>query len=160
MVLSGCSDAGETDVPDDGDNLIGGVGIANPMKYYDSAKEVEEVVGIYLNVPEKATDVSYLTISGTIAQADFFLEDREYTLRASNSLTGTALHGVYGEQVSSEERTFENGTKVMLTQMTESYYVAEWEKDGYFFSLSFNEEAGDGFDGFLALSEVVEQITE
>lgn len=156
-MMTGCTGSAGADVPADGEEITG-LGIANPMKYYDTAKDVEDAVGIYLNVPAEAADVSYLTISGVTAQSDFTLDGKEFTLRASNSLSGTALHGIYGEQTSSEERNFDNGVTVTLSRLSESYYIAEWEKDGSFFSLSHASDSDDVLVNFFELAAVVEKI--
>lgn len=158
LIITGCTVTTEPDEePIDGGH---GVGLANPMTYHDSAEEVENAVGVRLNVPDGAENVAYLSISGTIGQADFKLDGKEFTLRGSNSLSGTSLHGVYGETTKTEERTLETGVDITVSQLSETYYVAEWEKDGTFYSLSMSAESDDVLVNFFDLAAAAELITK
>lgn len=121
----------------DGESSLAGgaVTIANPFVYYETAAEVGDVSGIYLNIPENAENAGFAVISGTIAQATFSLDSSEFTLRASKELYSTALHGIYDEADVTEDTTLDNGISVKYSSFSGKYTACEWEKDGVYYSL-------------------------
>lgn len=161
LLLSACAPAenGEdikmneelTESTDDAVSTGGMMGMVNPISSYDSAEEVESVTGIFLNIPERAENTAFSTITGTIAQAKFTLDGIDYTLRASKQAPTAALHGIYAEAVSTEGFATTGGLTVTATNLGNEYSVCEWESDGAFYSLSR--------DGVEDMSMVVEMIT-
>ena len=161
LLLSACAPAenGEdidmneelTESTDDAVSTGGMMGMVNPISSYDSAEEVESVTGIFLNIPERAENTAFSTITGTIAQAKFTLDGIDYTLRASKQAPTAALHGIYAEAVSTEGFATTGGLTVTATNLGNEYSVCEWEYDGAFYSLSR--------DGVEDMSSVVEMIT-
>ena len=160
LLLSACTPAenGEntdmneelTESTDDAVSMGGMMGIANPISSYDTAEEVEAVTGILLNIPERAENTAFSTITGTIAQARFTLDGIEYTLRASKEAPTAALHGIYADIVSTEGFATTGGLTVTATNLGDAYSVCEWEFDGAFYSLSR--------DGVEDMSMVVEMV--
>lgn len=140
-----------TESTDDAVSMGGMMGIANPISSYDTAEEVEAVTGILLNIPERAENTAFSTITGTIAQARFTLDGIEYTLRASKEAPTAALHGIYADIVSTEGFATTGGLTVTATNLGDAYSVCEWEFDGAFYSLSR--------DGVEDMSMVVEMVT-
>lgn len=68
------------------------VEIANPIKQVNAAADFE-ALGVYIEAPEGAENVSYSTISGFAAQIRFTLDENEYTFRAA--LSDEDISGVY-----------------------------------------------------------------
>ncbi len=60
----------------------------------DSYEDFSQI-GINLSPPQYATLLTYTIINDTIAQIDFTLDAKEFTLRASKEVKGAELHGVY-----------------------------------------------------------------
>lgn len=160
FLLVGCAPAEVEDDVDNGENEMtestdgavmgGGLGIANPIKSYETAEEVEAATGILLNIPKRAENIGFSTITGTIAQARFTLDGVEFTLRASKEMTAAALHGIYTEAVSTENFVTTSGLSVTATNLGDQYSVCEWEHEGVYYTLSR--------DGVEDISTVVEMI--
>ncbi|HWQ59288.1 MAG TPA: hypothetical protein VN540_09745 [Clostridia bacterium] len=69
-----------------------GAQIPNPMEPVSGAAAFEDI-GITMDAPEGAEDISYFIISNELAQVNFTLSGFEYTYRASK--TQTDISGVY-----------------------------------------------------------------
>ncbi len=68
--------------------------MVNPVVNVTSVEDFIDI-GIYLNAPKSAENVEYFIIDNSIAQVEFMLEEREYTLRGSKTIHSSDLHGVY-----------------------------------------------------------------
>lgn len=71
----------------------------NPFSDVDGATDFEEL-GIYIDAPDGAENVSYSIIDGEIADINFALRGHSYELRASQQ--SGDFTGLYGEEKSSE----------------------------------------------------------
>ncbi len=163
FLLVGCTPAEvEENVNDNGANEMtestdgavtgGGLGIANPIKSYETAAEIEAATGILLNIPEGAENTAFSTITGTIAQARFTLDGVEYNFRASKNAPAASLHGIYADVVSTESFETAGGLTVTAANLGDQYSVCEWELDGVFYAVSR--------DGVADMSAVVGMIAE
>ncbi len=70
--------------------------VPNPIVNVSSAENFTEI-GIILNVPKSATNVTYNIVANTVAEIYFTLDENEFTLRASKFNEGVELHGIYEE---------------------------------------------------------------
>ena len=96
LLLSSCAPAenGEdvndnveqTESTDEVGGMMGGMGVVNPIISYETAEEVEAVTGVLLNIPERAENIAFSTITGTIAQARFTLDGVEYTIVSQSDI--------------------------------------------------------------------------
>ena len=162
LLLSACTPAenGEdidmneelTESTDDAVSMGGMMGIANPIKSYETAAEIEAATGILLNIPEGAENTAFSTITGTIAQARFTLDGVEYNFRASKNAPAASLHGIYADVVSTESFETAGGLTVTAANLGDQYSVCEWELDGVFYAVSR--------DGVADMSAVVGMIAK
>lgn len=91
----------------------GGVMSYGPMTTYSSAEELAAAVGVRIDAPAGAADVSYESAGTDFAQVIFTYGGQEYTLRASTS-TGD-FSGLYGKE--SEPRKLTGTDDAVLTRV-------------------------------------------
>jgi hypothetical protein len=82
------------------------LGVVNPV--HDSTpEEIMETLGITLNVPEDAQDVSYYMIDADediqIAQAKFTIDNTEYTYRVKSAASFEDISGAYFDWTSEKD---------------------------------------------------------
>lgn len=83
-----------------------GVQGANPFLEVSSAEEFKKI-GIDIEAPEGAENISYAIISGNIASISYDKDGDSYTFRASEQ--SGDFSGIYGEVISSEPLDSESG---------------------------------------------------
>lgn len=113
----------------------------SPIDTVESAEDFRQL-GIFLDVPEGAEDVTYVIIDGTIAGIDFFFEGHEYFVRASGQ--SGDFSGVSGAELMAEQidsRT--NATLYQLDSESELYWKASWEDGETNYYLSNTDGASD-----------------
>ena len=76
--------------------------IVNPLMPVENAEAFSSLLDLQLDAPEGAEEVQYTVISNQIAQIDFLLDGRSYTLRAARSQED--FSGLYGTETVLEQR--------------------------------------------------------
>lgn len=100
------------------------VQIPNPIKEVDSADAFRSI-GISVDAPEDAKDVTYRNIGGEIAEVVFTLNEHVYTLRASK--TQSDFSGLYGDVV--EKKVLEGGPILETVQVDIAARRLTWTSD-------------------------------
>ncbi len=149
-VLAGCSNG--TEATDSTDTTI-----ANPIVTVDSA-DAFSALGVKIDAPEGATDVSYYTISGEIAGVEFTCGTDKYVYRAS--ATQDDISGIYYElnaQYQMSIADMGNGDEIEATVYAaeDKGIVVEWAYDGVNYALWHEGE----LDGKI-LSQIFSKLVE
>ncbi len=76
---------------------VNSVSIINPLLEVDNADAFVEAFDIEIDALEGSVDVSYYILADEIAQIIFVLDEKEFVLRASKTISGTALSGIHGD---------------------------------------------------------------
>ncbi len=106
----------------------------NPFVLVEGPQDFESTLGLTIDAPESATDVSYYIISNQIANIYFYYNDLSYVYRASKVLD--EIDGLYGEIKSStviDEET--NATLDVVADGEFEYFRIIWQKDDITYSL-------------------------
>lgn len=138
LTLAACgkpADDGNTEIP-------------NPMTEAASAAELKEKLGVTLDAPEGAENVTYYTISDTIAHVAFTLDGVEYTARgAAASYEGDISGANYDwedEQLGIELDTAGLGLSITVkTAVGEGCRLASWSVGEYNYTLFTAEAVSD-----------------
>ncbi len=97
-------------------------GMENPIVAVDNADAFADL-GITIDAPEGATDVTYNIIAEETAEVNFKLDGADYNLRASKILKDAELHGINGELTTADLAT-EGATAVMAANDDSGFSVA------------------------------------
>ena len=111
--------------------------IPNPVVDVDSAEAFREL-GITLEAPANAADVTYSVINKELAQINFTVDGVRYNLRAAK--TADDISGLYGDV--KDEKTLDDGA--VLTEIgnaVETYYKITWTADDVSYVLSNTQGA-------------------
>lgn len=107
------------------------VQIPSPFVDVPSAEDFKSI-GVEIDAPKDAENVSYSILDGKIACINFNKDDENYTLRASAS--EDELIGIYAEEKSSEELS--NGAKFTAYDLEPEIFKAVITKDDIHYELS------------------------
>ncbi len=73
------------------------VGTPNPFSEVESNEVFKEEIGISIDAPEGATNIEYRIYSNEIAQIDYDIDEKNFVLRASKTISGQELSGNHGD---------------------------------------------------------------
>lgn len=154
--LAACSKAPEetTTAAEETVADAGLAGIANPMAEYGSLAEICEITGVSITKPETQGEISdekFFVISGELAEYDFTVNGRNYTLRGSKDLNAD-ISGLYTEngtafagQTDGTAYYSDETVHAARTVINETQYVLTVEDNGYFTDDQFAGEAAAVF---------------
>jgi len=129
--------------------MTGGTSIANPMTAHETLEELNTATGLNLVFNVKDTsDVTYTDINKTVAQIDFKVNGKEYTLRASKEAEGyKALAGYHYDKA--DEETIQ--APVTISYFKEpNAHVATWTSGGVNYSLATTANTVEELSNILA----------
>ena len=149
-VFAGCSDS-STESTDSTDTTI-----ANPIVTVDSA-DAFSALGVKIDAPEGATNISYYTISGEIAGVEFTCGSDNYVYRAS--ATQDDISGIYYELNAQYQMSIDagNGDEIDATVYAaeDKGIVVEWTYNDINYALWHEGE----LDGKI-LSQIFSKLVE
>lgn len=73
------------------------VSMVNSLVEVESSEMLIEALDIRIDAPMNPKDIEYYILSDKIAQIIYVLDDKEFVLRASKSVGGRELSGIYGD---------------------------------------------------------------
>ncbi len=131
----------ETDIIDPGETTSPNVMLGSPVIDVENASDFA-TLGITIDAPEGAENITYAIIDGEIASVKFSLGGHSYRLRASASGDPS---GMNGEILSHEQ--IENGGDAELVTMDVlgigECKLVKWTSDGIYFSIYNSDGAAD-----------------
>ncbi len=123
-------------------NVIGGnnVQIANPFVEVESAEAFKKDLGIEIDAPEAAENVTYNIIMGQTADIKFDLNGHNYVLRASKETD--IIMGLYGSEEKVEDLDLKKGAELTVIKSgEESYLLISWKEGKTNFALGNTDGA-------------------
>lgn len=147
--LSGNKDGAASDtqadesaaISDGGTGTESGAGIPNPLVVVDDSAAIKEQTGADMKIPPDSTELLYMVIGGKVGQIIFEYDGIQYTYRGAKGLSGTELHGVYGDY--GEPQTFEaGGLTIEAAGFGDNGTLATWTAGDINYSL-FTKSAVD-----------------
>lgn len=114
--------------------------LANPLEPVDSAAEYEARLGIRIDAPANAQEVSYAILYQRIADITFLFDGHEYDLRAAAEEED--FSGLYGDEEKTEE--LDPGKNAALTAIRsgeEVYLKITWTGGGVTYILTNTDGA-------------------
>lgn len=111
--------------------------IANPYDSVESSNDFSDNLGITLDAPFGATNVSYFILNKKIAQVDFVLNDIHFTFRASKTVKDM-LHGVYEPVKKYEQFFIENNIEVNINTTDDGTQTVTWSNNNINYSLTID----------------------
>ncbi|MCR5584774.1 MAG: hypothetical protein K6F63_04985 [Lachnospiraceae bacterium] len=107
---------------------IGGnnVQIANPIVEVENADAIKNQLGLDIDAPKGAENVTYSVIMGQTGEVRFDLDGHNYTFRGSKETD--IIIGLYGSEEKAEKLdTKKNAELTVLRSGEESYKMINWE---------------------------------
>lgn len=113
--------------------------ISNPMREVEGKQEFEKV-GVYIEVPAGAQDARYYIVNDEIAEIQFTFNGAKYSYRSSGEtedLTGLS------EELEPDRTVEENRGEKLKAEISvgaQGAQLAQWEREGNYFSLYTEDE--------------------
>lgn len=134
------------------------VQIPNPVTEVESAEAFADL-GVSIDAPQNAGDVSYSIIGGTVAQVDFTLDGHAYTYRAAKGEEDiSGVYETFAEEALSVNWEFEaKGVSADIKTAEGGGRLATWYEAGATYSLWTADGVSDDAMSSLVLKLVVQQ---
>lgn len=123
-------------------NIVSQTETGNPFVEVDGADAFERQLGIRIDAPDGAEDISYHIIDGKIADVDFAKGNHRYNLRASKE--NDDFSGLYGTEAKTEPLDSEKNVLLTVIQDEDDFFTKiTWADNGVNYILSNTDGASE-----------------